>query len=149
MTRLILPLPPSKNASHCQTNEDGVLRRRKTADTKQFMHDAGWLCKAWMRESGWQQPPPGEKVVLRYWCYWGDSRPRDTGNLVDALLDALNGIAYVDDRYVLPQAINYEVDRKNPRVEIEFEVREAESDGAQPRRDETQRVRDGHVRQPR
>ena len=119
--RLVLPIPPSKNRSHRQTDEDGVLRRRKTAETKRFVHDAGWLCLKWMRESGWRKPAPGNKVILRYWCYWPDERVRDAGNVVDALLDALNGIAYEDDRYALPQAMDYAIDRRSPRIEIEFE----------------------------
>ena len=119
--RLILPLPPSKNRSHRQTNEHGVLRRRRTKETLRFAHDAGWLCKAWMRESGWKQAAKGDKVILRYWCYWGDRRIRDPGNVVDALLDSLKGIAYEDDNSVLPRAMDYAVDRERPRVEIELE----------------------------
>lgn len=120
--RLVLPLPPSKNASHRQTNEGGVLRRRKTEQSSLFITDAGWLCKAWMRQNAWSTPPAGEKVILRYWCYWPDRIKRDPGNLVDMLLDGLKGVAYVDDQFVLPQAMDYDYDRIRPRVEVELEV---------------------------
>ena len=120
-TRLILPLPPSKNRSHRQTNENGILRRRRTKETLRFARDAGWMCKAWMRESGWRQAERGRKVILRYWCYWGDGRVHDPGNMVDTLLDSLKGVAYEDDNSVLPRAMDYAIDRKRPRVEIELE----------------------------
>jgi len=38
---------------------------------------------------------------------------------MDALEDA--GI-YVDDRWALPRIMDFEVDKANPRVEMEFEI---------------------------
>lgn len=48
----------------------------------------------------------------------------DTHNREKVLLDALEGVLYQDDRWVLVQEQDFTVDRENPRVEIELEVRE-------------------------
>ena len=39
--------------------------------------------------------------------------------------DALEGIVYDDDRWVLPRCQDFGVDGGNPRVELEFWIKEA------------------------
>ena len=117
--RLVLPIPPNKNHSHRQVDVSSRLRRIRSADTRQFVRDAQWLAIQWMRETGWRMPETGEKVILRYWVWWPDARRRDAGNLIDVLADALEGILYPDDRWLLPRAMDYAVDRDRPRVEVE------------------------------
>ncbi|MFB5193115.1 RusA family crossover junction endodeoxyribonuclease [Alicyclobacillus fastidiosus] len=38
------------------------------------------------------------------------------------LQDALTGVVWEDDRWVLPQVMDFDVDKTNPRLEIEIEV---------------------------
>jgi Holliday junction resolvase RusA-like endonuclease len=44
----------------------------------------------------------------------------DLDNLVKAVLDAINGIAFADDRYVRRLAAELSQDAVNPRVEVEI-----------------------------
>jgi crossover junction endodeoxyribonuclease RusA len=76
----------------------------------------------WRNKAKWDVPEKGRKIVLRYWVWWKDNRRHDVDNLTKVLQDSLTDVLYVDDRYVLPQAIDYSVDRANPRIEVELEV---------------------------
>ena len=122
MTRLVLPLPPSKNASHKQFVRGKRIQRILTDKSRDFLDVARWECRKWMQESGWEMPDEETKVILRYWCYWPDRRKRDPANMVDMMADALKGIAFVDDNILLPQAMDFSIDRANPRLEVELEV---------------------------
>lgn len=120
MSRLTLPIPPSVNASHRNVR---INLRIKTDAAKLFLTEAGWLAKQWARQTEWHPPDAGVKVILRYWVYWPDRRKRDADNLCKMLMDSLSGILYLDDRYVLPQAMDYAVDKNCPRVEVELETK--------------------------
>lgn len=121
MTRLILPLPPSVNHSHKQWVNKGRIMRLPTDDTKSFYTEAGWLAEQWSNKNQWTLTQK-QKVIMRYWCYWPDRRKRDAGNIEKVLSDSLKGILFDDDRYLLPRAMDYSIDKQNPRVEVEFEV---------------------------
>ncbi|GEO26249.1 hypothetical protein AAC03nite_20340 [Alicyclobacillus acidoterrestris] len=122
MTRLILPLPPSVNHAYRNfTTKRGERKRVPTANAVRFKRDAGWLAKAWAQRTGWSKTER-QKVIMRYWVYWPDGRKRDVDNLLKFLEDSLVGILVDDDRYLLPRAMDYEVDKQNPRLEIEIEI---------------------------
>lgn len=79
------------------------------------------LANLWRTKNNW--PTAKGKVIVRLWYFFPDARRRDTHNTLKALLDALeNGLIYEDDKLALPRIMDYEIDRKNPRIEIEFEV---------------------------
>lgn len=124
MTRLVLPLPPSLNHAYRNFVKDGRRMRVTTSAAERFKRDAGWLAKAWCQSVRWTVPEPGTKIVMRLWYYWPDRRRMDTHNREKVLLDALEGVLYQDDRWVLVQEQDFAVDRDNPRVEIELEVKQ-------------------------
>ena len=115
--RLILPVPPSVNHSHRNVS---MYRRIKTEEAKQFIHDAGWLAKEWAKQTGWIMSMLPQQIIMRVWIYWPDHRKRDADNVIKILQDALSGVLYVDDRVVLPQIHGMEVDKGNPRIEVEI-----------------------------
>lgn len=123
-TVLILPIPPSDNHSHDLITRPSrhpdklQLLRVPSSRTKAYYQEAGWLAKTWMLETGWQVPPPDQKLVLRYWVFWPDARRRDPGNLPKVLLDSLKGVLFSDDNICMPQAMDFTVDRQHPRIEI-------------------------------
>lgn len=123
-SRLILPLPPSVNHSHHNINRGGRLMKVKSAATKDFILEAGWATKIWMKKAKWIRPEWRVKVVLNIWIYWPDNRKRDSDNLMKILLDSLKGIAFEDDRQALPRIMDFAVDQKNPRLEIELRAME-------------------------
>lgn len=128
--RLVLPLPPTTNHSHFMTTEEkldvssGVVQirnrpiRRRTQKTRDWMDDAATLAIDWKNRNRWRAPKE-EKVICRLWYFWPDGRRRDTHNIPKVLLDALTGILWSDDRWVLVQEQDWQIDRRDPRVELE------------------------------
>jgi Holliday junction resolvase RusA-like endonuclease len=56
------------------------------------------------------------RVELRF--YRGDKRHVDSDNLAKLVLDALNGVAWVDDSQITLLSVDKHLDRGNPRTEI-------------------------------
>ncbi|WP_041695234.1 RusA family crossover junction endodeoxyribonuclease [Alicyclobacillus acidocaldarius] len=124
MRRLVLPLPPSVNHAYRNFVHPRTGRRMRVLshEAERFKRDAAWLAREWVQRTGWCVPPPGTKVVLRIWYYWSNRRRTDTNNRNKVLLDALEGVLYVDDRWVLVREMDFEIDKANPRIEIELEA---------------------------
>ncbi|SFU81793.1 RusA family crossover junction endodeoxyribonuclease [Alicyclobacillus macrosporangiidus] len=119
--RLILPLPPTLNHAYRNfVHPSGRRMRVLTREAERFREEAAWLAKAWAMQTGWSMPPPRTKVYLRLWYFWPDWRRADANNREKVLLDALEGVLYPDDRWVLVWEMDFDVDRERPRVEIEI-----------------------------
>lgn len=99
----------------------GRKYRVKTDDAETWEEMCIILTKQWINYNKWIQT--SEKVIVRIWFYWKDNRRRDTHNCLKLLLDSLQKAGvYHDDQTALPQIMDYEVNKKNPRIEIEFEL---------------------------
>lgn len=72
----------------------------------------------WAMDHDWA-PIADRKVVLRVWIYWNDAKSKDCHNTDKAWADALEGIIYEDDSQALIQYQDFQIDRVNPRIEIE------------------------------
>ena len=57
------------------------------------------------------------RMELRF--FRSNAVPADIDNLAKLVQDALNGIAYLDDRQIVYLAVTKAIDRDNPRTEIE------------------------------
>lgn len=116
--RLVLPLPPSVNKAYRNVSVD---KRIKTKEATEYIHDAGWTAKAWAMRNGWHMPQKDQKVIIRMWIWWPNRTRRDPDNLFKILNDSLKGILVEDDNVILPQVIDFDYDKQNPRLEIELE----------------------------
>ncbi len=125
MYRLIVGIPPSVNHSHINIRKGDRIMRIRSRETKEYMSDTGWLAKRWMIIAKWKIPDQEKKIIMRMWIYWPDNRRRDADNQVKILQDSLTDILWLDDRQVLPQVMDFTVDKHHPRVEIELEVQSA------------------------
>jgi len=75
----------------------------------------------WRSKNKWSTT--NGKVAVKLWFYFPDKRKRDTHNGLKLLLDALEDARiYDNDQYALPRVMDFEVDKENPRIEIEFEA---------------------------
>lgn len=121
MDRLILPgKAPSVNHMYINSFQKGRRMRVLNDDAKAWFEDTTYRAIQWRTSNKW--PTANGKVIVRLWFYFPDKRRRDTHNALKALLDALeDGGIYEDDKLALPQIMDYQVDRQNPRIEIEFE----------------------------
>ena len=85
-----------------------------TALARDWDSQAKWLLKAALPQ--WNIV--SQKVIVEVWVYWGSRRRQDCDNLLKALLDALTGIVYTDDKWAVPRVMDWDIDDKNPRVEV-------------------------------
>lgn len=87
---------------------------------RRFLTDEARACKeliAHEARAGWRGEPLKGAVRLEIELVWGDRRRHDVDN-VKALLDALQGIVYVDDSQITTLILHKSIDKKNPRVVI-------------------------------
>src|SRR5690606_9277420 len=116
--RLTVPgVPPSVNHQYVRTKRGQALSK----EAKRYAETVQWYAWEAAKRHGWRCTPKGQQVIVRLWYYWPDRRRRDTHNAYKVLLDAMQGVVYEDDRDVLPRVMAAEMDRANPRVEIEVE----------------------------
>jgi crossover junction endodeoxyribonuclease RusA len=91
-----------------------------TPDARAWFDSTVMQANLWRNKNKWSTATG--KVIVRRWFYFPDKRKRDTHNGLKALLDALEDAQiYENDQYALPWIMDFEVDRVNPRIEIEFE----------------------------
>ena len=114
MIKLTLPIVPSVN--HCYRNVS-INRRILTPIGKAWQETAKYIAKAAAAKQGWKFSKK-QKLVMEYWTYWPDNRIRDVHNQEKLLLDTLEGVLYDNDKWVLPRAMDFAVDKGNPRIEI-------------------------------
>ena len=106
----ILPYPPSVNRS----TRNGERRPYTPPDVKAYKLECGYRARL---QASADMPYSGNvHVVYRFY------RPRrsgDTSNRVKVLEDALNGIAWIDDKQVVSFCAARYDDKRQPRVEVE------------------------------
>ncbi|WP_428838182.1 RusA family crossover junction endodeoxyribonuclease, partial [Streptomyces virens] len=115
MERLILHgTAPSVN--HMYQNTSGPRRMKVLKPAARLWFDETALrANQWRIKNKWSTA--SGKVIVRLWYFFPDKRRRDTHNTLNPLLDALEvGRIYEDDKLALPQVIDYEIDRNNPRI---------------------------------
>ncbi|QRG68576.1 RusA family crossover junction endodeoxyribonuclease [Brevibacillus choshinensis] len=72
----------------------------------------------WAMDNDWMLIDD-RKVILRTWIFWNDGKDKDCHNTDKAWADALEGILYENDSQALIQYQDFQIDRVNPRIEIE------------------------------
>lgn len=120
-SRLIL-FGTAPSVNHMYQNADVGGRRIKVLNevAQAWFDETTVRANNWRIKNKWSTTTG--KVIVRLWYFFPDKRRRDTHNTLKALLDALEaGRIYEDDKLALPRIMDYEIDRKNPRIEIEFE----------------------------
>ena len=84
--------------------------------TRSYEAKVGWMAKA----AGIHAPHDGP-VGLKVRLWFPDRRRRDADNVVKAIMDALNGLAYSDDSQVIELFVSRQIDRQRPRAEVTVE----------------------------
>jgi crossover junction endodeoxyribonuclease RusA len=109
---LTLPVPPSANTYWRSVIVGGRLRVLVSAKGKAFKH----LCH--LLAIGQRATVLEGDVAVTGTVYF-DSRRRDLDNALKPLLDALAGACYTNDRQVAEIHVRREIDRDNPRCEVQ------------------------------
>ncbi|CAM3708222.1 RusA family crossover junction endodeoxyribonuclease [Cohnella lubricantis] len=126
--RLTIPgTTPSVNHMYKDKWIKGRKYRVLTDEAQAWADEAVLLAKSWRNRTRWSTPEG--KVVVNLWFFFPDNRKRDTHNGQKLLLDCLEAAGiYENDRYALPRIMDWEIDRANPRIELEiFKLQEVAS----------------------
>ena len=108
-----LPFPPSVNDYWGKTKRGFVFLKPAARKYKKAVELV-------LTRSGFGVYPTKDKVSLKIVSHKSDARRYDIDNLLKALLDSMKGRVFVDDFDVDEITIKRgEIDRDNPRVEIE------------------------------
>lgn len=92
-----------------------------SSSAKAWYEESVLIANAWRKRTKWITSE--SKTIVHLWYFFPDHRKRDTHNTLKLLLDCLQDAQiYIDDRYAMPRIMDYEVDKHNPRVEIQFEI---------------------------
>lgn len=130
MERLIIPeTPPSVNHmyvnhSHQYRDKSGKLRSRRmrvlTPEAQKWMDNAVILTNIWRNKNKWATQKG--KVIVRLWFYFSSNQHIDTHNGLKITLDAFeDALIYKNDKTALPWIMDYQIDKDNPRLEVQFE----------------------------
>jgi Holliday junction resolvase RusA-like endonuclease len=72
----------------------------------------------WEARSQWKGKPLEGDIAVSITLYFGTKRRGDLDNFNKLSLDALTGIAYLDDRQIAKLTIARAYDKAKPRIEI-------------------------------
>lgn len=113
---LLITLPMGVSVNHLYMFKKG--KRFMTKAGEQYMKDVMMLTTKAVEEQGYKPEPPGVWMVAELTFYYGDKRRRDCHNQHKLIMDALECIAFEDDRWVLVRDMHVALDKDNPRVEV-------------------------------
>lgn len=104
MTRLILPYPPSMNRMWATHVPKGWTRAVTylTKEAKAYKHEVGWIAK----EAGFREPTK-HPIRLALTLIPKNGVMMDLSNCLKVAEDALQGVAYVNDRQVKAISLAY------------------------------------------
>ena len=112
--KVIVPLAPSVN--HAYKFVRG--KRFMTQQAKQYIALVHQLVVGTRANQSYMPEKEGVWLVCETTYYYPDRRQRDSHNMIKILMDALEGVAFVNDRYVLIQEQDVFYDKENPRIEL-------------------------------
>ena len=114
---LIIPGPPVPKARARVTRRGTYTPAR----VRQYEQGVALIAQAACSRHACQWPT-SEPVQVTVRAFLPDARRRDLDNVVKAITDALNGVAYVDDAQIVAVIASKGIDRDEPRAEIRVEV---------------------------
>lgn len=117
--RITLPWPPSANRYWRKTRWGRVYT---SPEARAYRWQAAMKALA-------QGVRPVKGMVIVELDLYRPANRGDTDNFVKVILDALNGVAWADDKQVKRIEAEKFIDRKNPRVELR--IRESKGGGAE------------------
>lgn len=101
----------SKNRKYTVTRGGRVILTAQYRDAKEALNLIGM--------SQYKDDPIEGDVKIRFDVFVPDNRRRDVFNVTQIIMDALEGIAYNDDKQIKDgRVINVGLDKDNPRVEV-------------------------------
>jgi crossover junction endodeoxyribonuclease RusA len=98
----------------------GKGHKTLTTAAKQYIQKTQRQCLEAMKQQKWKKEDETVWFYMDLYFYFPDKRIRDSHNCIKLLMDALQGILFVNDYYIMPRVQDVRLDRDNPRIEIVF-----------------------------
>lgn len=111
--KLVIPHAPSVNLMYRYIRGRKVLTRQAMS----YIQAVQTIAQREVLKQSYQKEKKGVWLVLELKFYFPDKKMRDTHNTHKIIADALEGICYENDQFVLVRDIYAKLDRDNPRVE--------------------------------
>lgn len=109
-----IPLAPSVNHMY------KYVRGRKflTKTATEYFETVAQIIEEEIGKQNFRKEGEAVWLILELYAYRADRRRSDLHNMHKIIADSLEGLLYIDDRYVLIRDMYYGYDADNPRVEI-------------------------------
>lgn len=124
--KLISPIPPSVN--HYLAPRPFIMTKNgkkvpmvtmyETSEAKKYKKEFIKYVKEEIRKQKWDINCTKDKHFYFDTIFHFDRVDKDEQNYYKCLCDALNGLAYIDDRNILTRCFKIDYDSVNPRIEI-------------------------------
>ena len=111
---VIIPLGVSVN--HLYMFKRG--RRFMTKKGQDYMQKVMAIVDRAVKSQKYELEEEGVWLVCELTYYFPDLRRRDCHNMHKIVMDALEHVAFKEDRWVLVRDMHVGLDRKNPRIEV-------------------------------
>lgn len=115
---LTVILPPAISVNHLYLFKRG--KRFMSKKGMEYMQKASMLVEQAVNIQNYQLEEEGVWLVCELTFYFPDKRRRDCHNTHKVVLDALEHIAFKEDRWVLVRDMYVGLDKKNPRIEVKI-----------------------------
>ena len=112
---MTVDLPISVNSMYINTRNGGKTLNKHAKD---YQTKTRARINAEIKDSGWKKSNDSTWYYLDMVVYMPDRKVRDSHNLLKLLLDTMEGLAYSNDYYVMPNILSVEYDKDNPRLEL-------------------------------
>ena len=114
------PVPKGRARTRVVTTKAGksFATHYTPADTKAYEQKVALLCQAAVAAHRWLWSPKDRFAVTVHVFRTHEGKGGDLDNYSKACLDAINGVAFPDDRYVRELTATLEQDAEQPRVEV-------------------------------
>ena len=93
-------------------------KRFMTKKGQEYMKQVWKIVEEDIKSQKYELEEEGVWLVCELTFYFPDLRRRDASNMHKLVLDSLEHICFVDDRWVLVRDMHVGLDRKNPRIEV-------------------------------
>ena len=111
-----IPLAPSVN--HMYRYVHGRKFLTKTAT--EYFFKVSQIIEEEIGKQNFKKEGEAVWLILELEAYRADRRRSDLHNMHKIVADALEGLLYIDDRYVLIRDMYYGYDNENPRIDIKL-----------------------------
>lgn len=115
---LKLTLPPAISVNHLYMFKRG--KRFMTKKGQDYMQKVAKIAMDEIKKQNWQIEKEGVWLICELTFYYPDLRRRDCHNTHKVIMDALEHIAFLDDRWLLVRDMHVGLDRDNPRIEVKL-----------------------------